>query len=140
VTYDLSFRLVFDGQEPLHLLFGKSTSICRIYRHIIELLERLAKSLKSQKVKNRIPNPTRNTIATAAPTVVYRDPSVSVSEKDDHYIPNNRGYTVRTGLPPRPSAASTLQRQRSLLSRYLDGRITATGMSLQRGTNGGDPD
>ncbi|KAJ5372693.1 hypothetical protein N7517_004699 [Penicillium concentricum] len=29
-------------------------------------------------------------------------------------IPNNRGHTARTGLPPRPSAASTLQWQRTL--------------------------
>lgn len=60
-------------------------------------------------------NPTRDTtMATPVPTVVCRNPSVSVSGKHNEYIPNNPGQTVRTGLPPRPSAATTLQWQRSL--------------------------
>ncbi|KAJ6146449.1 hypothetical protein N7497_008431 [Penicillium chrysogenum] len=53
-------------------------------------------------------------MATAVSTVVCRDPSVSVLEEHDHSIPNNRGNTVRTGLPPFPYVASTLQWQQRL--------------------------
>ncbi|KAJ5970574.1 uncharacterized protein N7479_000492 [Penicillium vulpinum] len=37
-----------------------------------------------------------------------QSPSVSVSEKQHHSLPNNRAKTARTGLPPRPSARITL--------------------------------
>lgn len=100
-------------------------------------------SLKSQEAKIRYQNPPRTTtMATPVPTVVCRNPSVGVSQRNTTSLSQTAedrqsGPAIRPARPLHQPCSGS-----GACSKYLDTRISAAGIhpALQRGTSGGHPE